>query len=441
MIYIIAGVIVLGVLIFIHELGHFFAAKVFGVRVERFSIGFPPRLFGKKIGETDYCVSAIPLGGYVKLSGMIDESLDTNTLTGAPHEFMSKPLYQKVIIITAGVLMNFLLAVVIFGGIAWIRGETILPTTTLAYVKEGSIADNMGFHQYDKILQVNGEPVQNWKDIEHSFLENFGKDTRYLVERGGEKIPIDVDWGNLKLKDTQQLGISPRIPAEVGELVPGYPAYDAGLKEGDRIIAINDSAISSWEEMTRMIRARPDIPIVLTVLRNSETLKINITPKIDADRDAEGNEIVVGKIGIGGPVTYIKYSFFPAMLKGFKDSIFWAKMNVTGFVRVITGKDSARDTLAGPFEIVKLAGDTARQSFLGLIPIIAILSVVLAMINILPIPALDGGHLIIILVEGIRNKPLSVKTKTVIQQIGMVFLLFLMIFIFYNDIARRFFSN
>jgi regulator of sigma E protease len=441
MTYLIAAVVVLGVLIFFHELGHFIAAKIFGVRVERFSIGFPPRLFGKKIGETDYCVSAIPLGGYVKLSGMIDESLDTDTLTGAPHEFMSKPLYQKVIIITAGVLMNFLLAVAIFGGIAWIQGESVLPTTTLASVQEASIADNMGFQSYDKILQVNGEPIQNWKDINHSFLENFGKDTRYLVERSGEKMTIHVEWGNLKLKDTQQLGISPLIPAEVGELVPGYPAYDAGLEEGDRIIAINDTAISSWEEMSLMINSKPGVPIELTVLRNGEMLNINITPKADDARDAEGNEIVVGRIGIGVPVAYINYSFLPAMLKGFKDSIFWAKMNITGFIRVITGKDSARDTLAGPIAIIKFAGDTASQSFLGLIPMIAVLSVVLAMINILPIPALDGGHLVIILIEGIRKKPLSVKTKTVIQQIGMVFLLVLMLFIFYNDIARQFFSN
>jgi regulator of sigma E protease len=252
---------------------------------------------------------------------------------------------------------------------------------------------------------------------------------------------IHVEWGNLKLKDTQQLGISPLIPAEVGELVPGYPAYDAGLEEGDRIIAINDTAISSWEEMSLMINSKPGVPIELTVLRNGEMLNINITPKADDARDAEGNEIVVGRIGIGVPVAYINYSFLPAMLKGFKDSIFWAKMNITGFIRVITGKDSARDTLAGPIAIIKFAGDTASQSFLGLIPMIAVLSVVLAMINILPIPALDGGHLVIILIEGIRKKPLSVKTKTVIQQIGMVFLLVLMLFIFYNDIARQFFSN
>jgi len=438
MTYIIAAVIVLGVLIFIHELGHFFAAKIFGVRVERFSIGFPPRLFGKQIGETDYCVSAIPLGGYVKLSGMVDESLDTSTLTGAPHEFMSKPLYQKVIIITAGVVMNFLLAVAIFGGIAWLQGESVLPSTTLGYVQEGSIADSMGFQEGDKILSVNDKPVHNWKDIDRGFLENFGKDTRYVVERGGKTIPIVIQWGNMKLTDTQQLGIGPYIPAEVGSLVPGYPAAEAGLQTGDRIVAINDTAISSWGDMTEIINASPEKLLTITLLRANEKQDIQITPRADTVRDEAGNEIAVGRIGIGLPIDYVKYSFFPAILKGFNDSIFWARMNITGFTRVITGKDSARDSLAGPIEIVKMAGNTAKQSFLGLIPLIAVLSVVLAMINILPIPALDGGHLVIILIEGIRKKPLSVKTKMVVQQIGMAFLLILMIFVFYNDIARQF---
>lgn len=438
MTYIIAAVIVLGVLIFIHELGHFFAAKIFGVRVERFSIGFPPRLFGKQIGETDYCISAIPLGGYVKLSGMVDESLDTSTLTGAPHEFMSKPLYQKVIIITAGVVMNFLLAVAIFGGIAWLQGESVLPSTTLGYVQEGSIADSMGFQEGDKILSVNGKPVHNWKDIDRGFLENFGKDTHYVVERDGKTIPIVIQWGNMKLTDTQQLGIGPFVAAEVGSLVPGYPAADAGLQTGDRIVAINDTAISSWGDMTDIINASPEKLLTITVLRGNEKQEIQITPRADTVRDETGNEKTVGRIGIGLPIDYVKYSFFPAILKGFNDSIFWARMNITGFIRVISGKDSARDSLAGPIAIVKMAGDTAKQSFLSLIPMIAVLSVVLAMINILPIPALDGGHLAIILIEGIRKKPLSVKTKMVVQQIGMAFLLILMIFVFYNDIARQF---
>lgn len=434
--YIFAIVVVLGVLIFVHELGHFIAAKIFGVRVERFSIGFPPRLFGKQIGDTDYCVSAIPLGGYVKLSGMIDESLDTSTLTGQPYEFMSKPLYQKVIIITAGVIMNFFLAVGIFGMMTWIQGESVYPTTTIGYLEPGGIADSLGFQKHDKILQVNDKPVQHWQEVSQAFLNNFGKDTRYLIEREGRTLTLAMNWDHLKLKDVQRLGVGPFIPAEIGQLVPGYPASESQLQVGDRIIAINDSAVADWYQMTEIIHARPGKPLVLAILRGGDTLQISITTRAEKVPNAQGEEQEIGMIGIGRPVQHLQIGFFPAMVRGFQQTIFWAQTNINGFVRVLSGKDSARETLAGPIAIAKLAGDTARQSIWDLFRLIAILSVVLAMINILPIPALDGGHLMIILIEGFRRKPLSVKTKMMVQQIGMFFLLILMVFVFYNDIAR-----
>lgn len=437
MTYVIAPIIALGILIFIHELGHFLAAKIFGVRVERFSIGFPPRLFGKQIGETDYCVSAIPLGGYVKLSGMIDESLDSSNLTGAPHEFMSKPVYQKVIIITAGVLMNFLLAIAIFGMMTWIRGESVYPTTTLGIVEKGSIADSLGFHKNDRILEINGQPVQYWQDIGRLFLENFGKETRFLIERDGSTQTITVQWDNLNVKDIQRLGVAPYIPAEVGELEPGFPAVEAGLRPGDRIIAINDSAVADWYKMTEIIRASPGKTLSLTILRAGEPMNVEIKPKTEARSDEEGNKKEIGLIGIAFPVEHIDIAFFPAMIKGFNQAVFWGKANVTGFLRLLSGKDSAQDSLAGPIAIVKLAGDTAQQSIPAFFHLIAVLSVVLAIINILPIPALDGGHLAIILIEGVRKKPLSVKTKVMVQQIGMAVLLALMIFVFYNDITRE----
>ena len=184
-----AIIFVFGLLVLIHELGHFLAAKWMGVRVERFSIGFPPRLFGKKIGDTDYCISAIPLGGYVKMSGMIDESLD-GTLTGADYEFSSKPVWQRIVIITAGVVMNFLLAILILTMVNFIEGEQIAPTTTIGFVGKGGIAQKIGFKKGDEILSIQGEDVHSWNDIQAAFIEHLNERINFRVLRDGKPLNL-----------------------------------------------------------------------------------------------------------------------------------------------------------------------------------------------------------------------------------------------------------
>jgi len=279
--YIFPIIIVLGVLVFVHELGHFLAAKFFGVRVERFSIGFPPRLFGVKVGETDYCVSAVPLGGYVKLSGMIDESMDTENIgeEPEPYEFRAKPTYQQVIIITAGVIMNFILAVAILGSIIWFQGESITPTVTVGYVAEGGIADSIGLEVNDKFMDINGVQPESWQDVIQLFIENVGNETHFEIERDGEIKKMLLSWDNLKLTDYERLGILPLSPAQVGNLSPDYPAIQAGLQSGDLIVAINDSPINSWTDMTGIIYNNPGIPLQFSILRGDETLQIEIAPK------------------------------------------------------------------------------------------------------------------------------------------------------------------
>lgn len=435
---IVAIVIVLSILVFVHELGHFLAAKLFGVRVERFSIGFPPRLFGIKIGETDYCISATPLGGYVKLSGMIDESMDSNQLNEPPrpYEFRARPVYQQVIIITAGVIMNFLLAVGILGGMIWVQGEPIDPTTRVGIVVEGSIADSLGIQKSDVILEINGAKPQTWQDVHALFMTNLGDHTEIVVDRGGQTKKFVLNWDNLKLNDFERLGIYPYLDAVVGQLSPGYPAEQAGLQRGDRILAIGDSTIYSWNDMTRIIFNNPETPLEFTILRGSDTLGISITPRATQYEDADGTEKTRGVIGIAPYREVREMAFLPAMAKGFQQAISLGQLNVKGFTRILSGKDSAKESLAGPIRIAKMAGDIAEQSFWALLPFIAYLSVVLAIINILPIPALDGGHLIIILIEGIRRKPLPLRAKMMVQQIGMALLLMLIVYVLYNDIIN-----
>ncbi len=437
MIYILAIIIVLGVLVFVHELGHFIAAKIFGVRVETFSIGFPPRLFGVKIGETDYCVSAIPLGGYVKLSGMIDESLDTSKLKGEPYEFMSKPLYQKIIIISAGVIMNFALAVGILGGAIWLQGEPIIPTTTVGVVAEEGIGDVIGLQKHDKIIEVNDTRVYNWQEIEQAFIKNLGSDIHFVIKRNGTEKVLHLSWEEMKEKSVDRLNIGPLYAARVGELTSDYPAAEAGLQRGDRIVAINGQEVTNWEEMANIISGNPGTPLSFAIKRDSRIFTVDIAPRAETV-ETEDEQKTVGRIGITPYFERHEVSLGVAIVKGFNQAVLFGKLNVKGFGRIISGRDSAQDMLAGPIEIARIAGDTAKQSFSNLVMLIAYLSVILAIINILPIPALDGGHLVIILIEGIRQKPLSVRVKMIVQQIGMVFLLLLIFFVIYNDLARIF---
>ncbi len=436
MIYLLSIIFVLSVLIFFHELGHFLFAKLFGVRVERFSIGFPPRLFGVKIGDTDYCISAIPFGGYVKMAGMIDESMDTSTLTGAPYEFASKKWWQKVAILAGGVILNMVLAWIIFSALLYSEGQQIIPSTTVGYIQEGTIAEKAGFQVHDQILEINGTAVKNWNDIAQQYVANLGKRTVFKVKRGEEIKEIVIDDELFKQKNSEQLGLSPLMLAQIGQLVPDSPAAKSGLKPGDRILAISGQPVTSWEEMTEIVRKNPEKPLEFRIKRGNQILTLTITPEPTDEIDQDGKSHIVGKIGAWPYFESREIPFFTSLTEGFKNTFFVSKLNVKALSWLITGKKSAKELLGGPIMITKMAGDFAKTGFASLLGLIANLSIMLAIINILPIPALDGGHISIILIEEIRRKPFSTKTKIKIQQVGMAILMILIVFVMYNDILR-----
>ncbi len=345
-----AIIFALGLIIFVHELGHFLAAKLSGVKVHRFSIGFPPHFFKKKRGDTEYCLGAIPLGGYVKMAGMLDESMDEE-IKGEPWEFASQSVPKKIFIITAGVIMNFLLAAVLFGFITF----------------------NVGIPEISDITVIS-------------------------------------------------------------QVVPDFPAREAGIQPGDKITAIDGTPVNSWQELTTLIHNHPNQKITVTWQSNGEEKLATL--KTQAERQLVDGELKeVGLIGIAPQSSYREAGILESVGNGFSQMWQWGKITVLSLKMLITGEESLQ-SIGGPIFIAKLAGESARSGFLDLLSLIAIISINIGFLNILPIPALDGGHLVIILTEGVKGEPLSLRTRMIIQQIGMALILTLMIFVIFNDIVR-----
>ena len=424
-------IIIIGVLVLIHELGHFLAAKAFKMRVERFSIGFPPRAFGKQIGETDYCVSWLPIGGYVKISGMIDESMDTEHLEQEPEpwEFRAKPIWQRIVVIIAGVVMNILLAIGIFWGINLSQGREHHQVTTIGHVRESSPAAAAGLLPGDKILAVNGEAKETWEDILESVV--YSQISQRLVidiDRSGEKLSIKVP---MQGGEAQSAGFGISVDGSytfIGAVEPGLPASRVGLMEGDVIVSINGVQIFTPQDVIDQISANPLKPVEIIYTRDAKPLAAEVTPT----EDGKIGIIPVGKIP--GPVEIVRYGVFEALWVGIKGLVRVTDVFLTNIWHIIIGQASFKQSIGGPVKIAEMAAQSAEAGLISFLGLMALLSISLAIINIFPIPALDGGHLMFLIFEGIFRREVPNKIKIAMQQVGMVLLLALMLFVIYNDI-------
>ncbi|HEY4613799.1 MAG TPA: RIP metalloprotease RseP [Bacteroidota bacterium] len=426
-------VITIGVLVFIHELGHFLAAKLFKMRVDRFSIGFPPRAFGKQIGETDYCVSWIPIGGYVKIAGMIDESFDTEHINQPPQpwEFRSKPIWQRMIVISAGVIMNILLAIAIFWGIIYYKGKEVRPITEIGYVAAESPAAKAGFLPGDKILAINGESVEYWEDVETNiYAVTLGSDLDVRVLRNGGEQQLSILRTDIPDIAEERFGIYPRnLFAVVTAVEDTMPAAQLGLQPGDIITAIN-GAVVAYHEVPTMIRQYAGAKIALAWKRGDEQLSGSVTPGED------------GRIGIGlgatykGPVERIQYSLLGALPEGVKDVVEMSGLFFNNIYHLFTGRVSFSKSVGGPVKIAQMATRSADIGLISFLGFMALLSISLALINLLPFPALDGGHLMFLLYEGLFRREIPNKVKIALQQAGFFLLLVFMAFVLYNDIVN-----
>ena len=424
------------ILVFIHELGHFLAAKMFGMRVERFSVGFPPRIWGFKRGDTDYCIGATPLGGYVKISGMVDESMDTEHLAAEPQpwEYRSKPIWQRMVVITAGVIFNMILALFIYTGISWTLGKSSLPIEQVAgiYVPEGSLLDNVGFKTDDKIVGVNGNYVDAFEELK-SVSELTKGNLSYQVVREG--MTMDLFMPTTFLDSLQQKNFIDWVnvyPPIISSITLGSPAEDAGLQVGDRFVEVNGEPVNYWLQLTHAIQDSEGV-IDFVVEREGQRLTLSIEPY--ENRTIGISSINIDQIG----ATSTQLNFGESIQEGWEQVAEQTMGIIGGFSRMFSGDISVRQNLGGPIAIADLTKQAVDQAgWIGFWQITALLSITLAIMNILPIPALDGGHLVFLIYEGIARKEPSEKVKIAAQNIGFLLLVSLMVFVIFNDVSRLF---
>jgi len=447
--YIIYFAITIGILVFIHEFGHFAAAKLCGMRADIFAIGFGKRLFGWNkltgftfgelpkdfdgLGNTDYRLSLLPLGGYVKIAGMVDESFDTKFANEIPqpYEFRARPIWQKVIVITAGVIMNLLLAWVIFWGANFFQGKMILKTTKIATVEPGSAADSAGFMTGDRIMSINNVKVDNWDDLRAQiFIHTLGENLDVKLLRNGEQVELKIP--RKRIPEAETIGgslylVPEGIRTTIGEVVKNTPAEKAQIKKGDILIRLNHQPVYFSDQVVKIISTNKGKELPLQVLRGRDTVSLAVIPGSD------------GKIGTGlqmvfnCPTEYKTYGFFASIKLGYDDIVKMTNLTFSMIGKVFKGQIAFGKAFGGPIKIAQVATSSADQGIGSYLYFLALLSLSLAIINIMPFPVLDGGHLLIIIIEGIIKREIPVKIKVGIQNVGFVILLLLMAFILYND--------
>jgi regulator of sigma E protease len=420
----------LSILVVIHELGHFLAARMFGVKVEKFFLFFDVggvKLFSFKRGETEYGVGWLPLGGYVKITGMIDESMDKSFVESEPqpHEFRAKPHWQRLIIMLGGIIMNVILGIIIFTLHTWHYGSTYLPAHEMRHgIAAFSLGEKAGFRTGDQIQAINGEPLKN----AGAFLNNdllLKDNIQYDVLRDGKPVTITLpsEFAKNYLK-SQDSFITLRTPFSVDEVEKGSNADKAGLQKGDSIVSLDGKPTPYFYQLKLGLLDHKGQDVALTVKRNSteKQLKAKVTDD--------------GTLGFYPAIndTTEYYGFGESFSKGSNKAWHAVWDNLRALGRLVTGHLPANKSLSGLIGIgVAFGGKWNWESFWHLT---AMLSMILAFMNLLPIPALDGGHVLFLIVEMIRRKPLSYRFLEVAQMVGMILIFLLMGFAFYNDIAN-----
>ena len=424
----------LSILVGLHEAGHMFAAKYFGMRVEQFSIGFPPKIFGVQYGETEYSIGAIPLGGFVKISGMIDESMDVDAMKEAPkdYEFRSKPAWQRLIVMMGGIIVNVITGIIIFIALEYTYGDQYFSKDDVNQygIVANELAREVGLKTGDKILAVNGEDYSRLRDVISGNVL-LADNPYYTVQRGSETLTIDLPEDLIeKLSDKNSFSrfIEPRYPFTVGEVSPGTEADKIGLETGDKILSIDGVNVEFYDEFETEKLKHLNEDAEMTILHDNEEKQLNF------HLDDTGVIGFFAKPGIN--ISYANYSFGESIVKGTDRAFMAVWLNIKGLGKMISGKIDPRKSMMGPIGIARVFGGTWDwQRFWNLT---GMLSMILAFMNFLPIPALDGGHVMFLTYEIISGRAPGDKFLEMAQKVGMVLLLALMAFVIGNDIWKLF---
>jgi regulator of sigma E protease len=425
-----AFALLLGPLVLIHELGHFTVAKLLGIKVEVFSVGFGPRLFGVRRGDTDYRLSLLPLGGYVKMLG---ENPD-ESLRGDPREFLSRPKAQRLGVLVMGPVTNILAAVVLTTGVylsGILEPAYLSRPAVVGAVAPDSPAAKAGVLPGDRIVRFGSHPIQDWNELQTTVAFSPGRSATVLLERGGKELTENIQVEAVTDYEFGYAGIFPEVPAQILQVEKGLPADRAGLRVGDRVVSIDGEPIKHFAQATQIFQHSAGKALALEIVRDGAPLSLSVTPQ-----EEEGK----GKLGIAwsfdAEQALRKYPLSQAVTQSVRWNWENAGLLFTTLGKLLTRQISPR-MMSGPIDIFKISGEQFQEGWTHFFLIMSLVSLQLGVINLMPFPVLDGGHILILLIEGVLRRELSLKIKERVMQTGFYLLIGLMGAIIYLDIAKN----
>lgn len=421
--------VLIGVMILIHELGHYLVARYFDVRIETFSFGFGPRLWGLRRGETDFRISLIPFGGYVKMAG----EQATDQAADDPRSFLAKPRWQRLAIAFAGPMMNILLAVALLTGLfmyKFPKPVEISEGAVVGHVAADSPAARAGVREGDRILQIDDKMDPSWDDVSIKEFSNANRPLRLVLNRNGRRIETHITPRLSERTGVGWAGWSQEAQIQVTGIVPGMPAEKAGLRKGDLLLRIDGKPIRSLLKFHEEVRASGGKPVTIEVLRDGEPQSITIQPVYP---EAEKRWMI--GVAADQRILYESLPFQQALIQSVQQNVRGATL-IYEFLRGIVARRMSARSIDGPIGIARLSGEAAREGAYTYIHLMAAVSLNLAVLNLLPIPVLDGGVILLLLVEMLLRRDLSMPVKEAVFKFGFVFLLMVMVFAIFNDISK-----